>query len=208
MDALLIGDNEYGFHEFDRLGPHIEAALEAAGMTVTATTDPRRLRDLAGYDAVVDYTTDNGRVAPHREALIEFVRDGGGYAGIHAAADLTTGVDEHDPEMAALVGGRFVGHPDNSEFSVAVTAEHPVTAGVETFVVYDEPYDLEYGDVDVLARMDHPELGDMPVSWLHEYGDGPVFYCSLGHTEAALTHDAVTELVGNGVRWVGGEGKR
>jgi len=205
MDALLIGDNEYDFHEFDRLGPHIEATLEAAGVAVTATTDPGRLREARTYDAVVDYSTDNGRVAPHRDALLEFVRGGVGNAGIHAAADLTTGVDEHDPEMAALVGGRFVGHPDNSEFTVEVTADHPATASVEEFVVYDEPYQLEYADVEVLARMDHPELDDMPVSWVHEYGDGSVFYCSLGHTEAALAHDAVRRLIARGVRWTGGE---
>jgi len=205
MDVLFLGGNEYDFHQFDQLGPHIEKLLEAAGIAVTATTEKDDLLGLVEYDVFVDYTTNNERTDAQRDALLSFVRGGGGYAGIHCAADLTMAVEEPDPEMEALIGGRFITHPENSEFPVEITADHPITEGVENFSVYDEPYQLEYGDVDVLARMDHPELDDMPVAWINAYGDGPVFYCSLGHTEAALTHDAVRRLIAQGVQWAGGE---
>ena len=203
MDALLLGDDEFGFHEFERLGHHVESALEDAGIAVTATTDRDTLLELPDYDALVDYTTHNERTDTQREATLEFVSDGGGYAGVHPAADLTAGVEEFDSEMERLVGGRFLDHPDDADLPIDVVADHPVTEGITDFVVYDEPYRLTYGDVDVLARMDHPELGDMPVAWVHRYGEGRVFYCSLGHDEPALTHDAVRRLVGRGTRWAG-----
>lgn len=205
MDALLVGDNEYSFHEFDRLGPLIAEFLDGAGVEVTTTTDREDVRSVGEYDVLVDYSTHNGRTREQRDALLSFVRGGGGYAGVHPAADLTAGVDEPDPEMEALVGGRFLDHPEQTDLPVHVVADHPVTDGVGDFEVYDEPYELRYGEVDVLARMDHPELGDMPVAWVHDYGAGRVFYCSLGHDEPALAHDTVQCLVSRGVRWAGGE---
>jgi len=52
--------------------------------------------------------------------------------------------------------------------------------------------------------MDHPENEDMPVSWVKEYGDGRVFYCSLGHDYPARENEGVKALVRNGVRWAAG----
>jgi len=203
MDALLIGDDEFSFHAFERLGPIIAEFLEAEGIAVTATTDWEDVRSVGEYDALVDYSTHNGRTSAQRDALLSFVRGGGGYAGVHPAADLTAGVDDPDPEMEELVGGMFLDHPDQTDLPVHVVADHPVTERVGDFEVYDEPYRLRYDDVDVLARMDHPELGDMPVAWVRRHGDGRVFYCSLGHDESGLEHDAVQRLVARGVRWAG-----
>jgi type 1 glutamine amidotransferase len=204
MDALLVGDDAYSFHEFERLGPLLVSCLESADVTVTATTDWDDVLDVSAHDVLVDYSTDNDRTETQRDALLEFVRGGGGYAGVHPAADLTAGVDEPDPEMEALLGGMFLDHPDQTDLPVHVVADHPITEGVEEFEVYDEPYRLRYGDVDVLARMEHPELGDMPVAWVKPYGDGRVFYCSLGHDESALEHDSVRRLVSRGALWAGG----
>lgn len=82
-----------------------------------------------------------------------------------------------------------------------VDSHHPVTADLDGFRVWDEPYRLDVGDVRVLARMDHPELGDVPVAWVQAYGDGRSCYCSLGHGPHALANDGVRALLGAGARW-------
>ena len=48
--------------------------------------------------------------------------------------------------------------------------------------------------------MNHAGLGDLPVAWTKSYGDENVFYCSLGHTNAAFAHPAVQRLLAQGVR--------
>jgi type 1 glutamine amidotransferase len=212
IDALLIGENSV--HLFDEKAPLIEAAL-GDDVAVERTTDMAAFEDLAGYDVVVDYVTDNSLTEAQVAGLTAFVRDGGGYLPIHPAADLTSyiddegefrGRDEPVPEMRELIGGHFVGHPEQSTFGVRIVdGDHPVTAGVSDFEVYDEPYQLDVDEdrVDVLARMDHDELPeDYPVVWVHEVGSGRVCYSSLGHTDRALEHESHARILRNAVHWV------
>lgn len=207
IDALVIGGNRFPFHRFETMGPLIERTLAGADVNADLTTDRDALLDLAGYDVLVDYTTDSTLTDDQQDGLLSFVEGGGGYAGVHCASDLTTaegeGREEPVPALRELIGGHFVTHPEQAAFDVNVVySHHPVSAGIEDFHVWDEPYVVDYDeDVQVLARMDHPENGDMPVAWVKPYGDGRVFYCSLGHHRPAHTNAGVQSLLVNGVRW-------
>lgn len=209
--ALVIGGNRFPFHRFEKMGPLLQRAIATDGIAVDLTTDRDAfLRERsADYDVLVDYTTDSTLTDDQRSGLRSFVEDGGGYAGIHCAADLTTVVDgsrdEPFPELRALIGGHFVTHPEQGTFDVnVVDSHHPVSAGLEDLTVWDEPYVVDHDDdVQVLARMDHPENGDVAVAWVKPYGDGRVFYCSLGHDAPAITNEGVGALLVRGVRWAG-----
>lgn len=215
IDALVLGENSFPFHALDERGPDVEAAIGDAA-AVALSTDRDDLIDLAGYDVVVDYLTDSSLTDAQRDGLLSFVADGGGYLGIHCAADLTSthagdgeiaGRDEPFPELRDLIGGHFLDHPEQSTFDVdVVDGDHPVTADVEDFEVYDEPYQVAVDEdaVRVLARMDHPDLPDYPVVWVRPHGDGRVCYASLGHTEAAFATDEYRRLLRNAVAWVAG----
>jgi len=206
IDALLIGENEFDFHRFDEKATAFATVLERAGATATLTTDRDALAELESYDVLVDYLTDPP-MDDHQTAVIDYVRGGGGYVGVHCASDVGSFVEPQDA-YADLVGGRFVTHPEQSEFGVEIVdADHPITEGLSGFSVYDEPYQLEVdGDVRVLARMDHPheELAGMPVVWTRTEGDGSVAYCSLGHTDEAMGHETVRELLVRSVEWATG----
>lgn len=215
LRALVVGETTFGFHDFGDARPHLRAALERANVVPTLTTDRDALTALDAYDVVVDYLTDSDLTDSQRDGLLSFVGDGGGYAGVHCASDLTSFAgpdgdlrsnDDPFPELRAMLGGHFLGHPEQQDVAVEVTDPgHPITAGVPDFTVYDEPYDLDVDeDVHVVAQMDHPDSGDVPVAWAKRYGRGRVAYCSLGHTEAALRDDAVRALVGRSARWAAG----
>jgi type 1 glutamine amidotransferase len=215
LRALVLGESTFPFHDIADAAPHLRAALARANVDATVTSDREALTALGAYDVVVDYITDSGFTDAQRDGLLSFVSDGGGYAGVHGASDLTSvagpdgGLEANEepfPEMRTMLGGHFLGHPEQQDLSVSVTDPgHPITAGLDSFTVFDEPYDLDVDDdVHLLAEMDHPESGDVPVAWAKRYGRGRVAYCSLGHTEAALTHDAVQALVGRGARWAAG----
>jgi type 1 glutamine amidotransferase len=208
--ALIIGGNRFSFHRFDRMGPLLEETVTSIGVNADLTTDRDTLTDLDGYDVIVDYTTDSTLSDEQLDGLLSFVEAGGGYAGVHCASDLTATVDGHRdepvPELRDMIGGHFLRHPSQTTFAVKVAySHHPVSADLDDFQVWDEPYVVDYDDdVTVLARMDHPEVGDAPVSWVTEYGDGRVFYSSLGHDYPAHVNDGAQALLQNGVRWAAG----
>ena len=177
---------------------------------VTVSTDRD---DLTGeYDVLVDYLTDSSLTDDQLDALLAHVESGGGYVGVHCASDLTSTAaadpdelidtrEEPFPQLRDLVGGHFLTHPENAEFGVDVVDEHPITAGVDDFAVFDEPYQVDWDDdVQVLARMDHPDLDDYPVVWTNESA-GRVAYISLGHTDDALEHDGFMTMLRNAVDW-------
>ncbi|CCQ32846.1 ThuA domain-containing protein [Halorhabdus tiamatea] len=217
LQALLLGGTAFPFHDIEELGPHIEAALSAEGIDAEITTDREELAVLpdSEYDVCIDYTTDSEMTDAQLSGLLEFVERGGGYAGVHGAAALETTVpsdpddvvgerEEPNPELEELIGGRFIRHPDPAAFDVRIVdSHHPITINRADFQAYDEPYEVVTDDVHVLARMDHPDLGDMPVAWVKPYGDGRSFYTALGHFRSAFEGEA-RALLGAGVRWAGG----
>lgn len=220
VSALLLGDDVFPWHDVHERGPEIEAAL-GDSVAVETTTDRDRLLDLEEFDVFVDYLSDSTMTDEQREALFSFVESGGGYLGIHCAVDLTSthdgagGIDARDepfPELRALLGGHFLGHPEEGTFSVEIERDHPITDGVEDFEVYDEPYRVDVdtdanADADavtVLARMDHPaaDMDDYPVLWVKEYGDGTVGYCSLGHTTESFEHETHRRILRNAIGYI------
>jgi hypothetical protein len=216
VDVLAVGGNRFPFHRFEERGPTIRDAF-GDRVDVTLTTDREDLTALGGYDVVLDYLTDSTLTDARREGLLSFVADGGGYVGVHCAADLTSTesttpgavIDRREEPVEGLrelLGGQFRTHPEQTTFAVRVVDHyHPITATLSDFRVWDEPYVVDVDDdVSVLARMDHPEHADTPVAWTKRYGEGRVFYCSLGHGEPALTTPGVRALLDGGVRWAAG----
>jgi len=92
----------------------IEAITElgrAHGFGVVATEDPDRFTDrhLEQYSAIVFANTVGIVLTPgSRAAISRFVRRGGGWVGVHAAADTEY---EWDFYSKLLSGGRFLAHP-------------------------------------------------------------------------------------------------
>ena len=213
ITALAIGDDAFPYHRFETMGPLLAEFLEAEGISVDRTTDRDALSDLEEYDVFVDYTTDSTMTDEQLDALLSHVRSGGGYVGIHGASVLTSAVSDDSDEVSEtreatielreLIGGQFITHPEQCDLPIEITDhEHPITAPLEDFTVWDEPYDVEFDDDNrILARMNHEDLGDVPVAWTRMYGDGRVFYCSLGHDENAFENESFQELITRGVRW-------
>lgn len=210
IQTVLLGDNRFPYHRLEDFGPYIERMFDGSEIEIERTTDRGVLTDgtLDDVDVLMSAMTDNTLAEDQQDALLTFVEDGGGFAGVHGASCLQNRADDDDdepiPKLRNLLGGHFLGHPAQTSYRVTVTNSfHPITSDLESFHVWDEPYRLDTDDdVNVLARMDHPEVTDMPVVWTTSHGDGRVFYCSLGHNEHSLTNPAVAELYRRGVRWV------
>jgi len=208
--VLVVGETTFPFHDIEEKRTQFEDAL--GDLDVTVTTDRSAIADLGPGDVLVDYVTDSS-VDDYPDLVGDHIERGGGYVGVHCAADLTStaaedpdelidGLDEPIPALRERLGGHFINHPEQAEYGVDILAEHPITEGISEFRVYDEPYQVDVDDdVTVLARMDHAVLKDYPVVWTAPSDAGRVAYVSLGHTDDALEDESFRRLLQNSVEW-------
>jgi type 1 glutamine amidotransferase len=194
------------------------AALRALGRThgwtVEATEDSTAFRRdrLSQVDVVVFLNTSGDVLGPQgQDALRRFVENGGGYVGVHAAADT-----EYDwPWYGRLVGAYFEGHPEIQEATLRVEdAGHPATRPLDrTWVHRDEWYNYRSNPRDsvrVLLTLDESTYeggtmgDDHPITWCRTLGDGRAWYTGLGHTPESYADADVRALLTGGVRWAAG----
>jgi type 1 glutamine amidotransferase len=181
------------------------------GFAVTATEDPAAFTPsgLAGYRAVVFLSTSGDVLDPAgRTALQAYVRGGGGFVGIHSAADTEYGW----PFYGELVGARFAGHPAVQPLTVRFRPG-PLTAGLPaSWRVTDEPYNFRSHPegVQVLATLDESTYSggtmgaDHPVAWTSEVGRGRSFYTGLGHPDPIYADPVFRRLLAAGIRYATG----
>ncbi|ARQ68555.1 glycosyl hydrolase [Streptomyces marincola] len=194
------------------------AALRALGaehgFSVTATEDSAAFtpENLARYEVVSFLSTTGDVLNDAQQAAFEgWINDGGGYVGIHAAADT-----EYDWEWySGLAGALFHSHPHIQPATIDVEDRaHDATAHLgDTWERTDEWYDYRTNPRDsarVLASLDESsytggQMGDHPIAWCKEYDGGRAFYTGGGHTSESFTEpDFVRHLLG-GIRWAAGE---
>lgn len=156
--------------------------------------DKERLMDA---DLIVPCWT-MGEILPEYSANIRSaVAAGTGLAGCHGGM---CDAFRQDVEWQFMTGGQWVSHPgcDGVDYTVNIRrGSSPIVEGIEDFHVCSEQYYLHVDPaVEVLATTRFPVVNgyhcankpvDMPVAWTKFWGNGRVFYCSLGH------HDDVFE---------------
>jgi type 1 glutamine amidotransferase len=184
------------------------------GMVVDHTEDPARFTAsrLRRYRVVVFLSTTGDVLDQDGEgALRGFVEAGGGWVGVHAAADTEDGW----PWYETLVGARFARHPAVQRASVRVAdRDHPATARLPAiWVRTDEWYDFRTnprGRVRVLATVDESTYrgggmgADHPIAWCQPVGRGRALYTAGGHTAAAWAESRFLAHVVGALRWAAG----
>ncbi|MFJ9012740.1 ThuA domain-containing protein [Streptomyces canus] len=188
---------------------------ETGGFTVDATEDANAFtpKNLRRYDAVVFLSTTGDVLDPTQQRAFEgYIRQGGGYVGIHAAADT-----EYDWAFyGGLVGAYFQSHPAIQPATVvAEDRAHPSTSGLPpTWNRTDEWYNYRSNPRDrahVLASLDESSYtggtmnGDHPIAWCQDYQGGRAFYTGLGHTKESYADPAFLGHVLGGIRYAIGD---
>lgn len=196
---LLLGQaGERQFHNQPEHWAHLAGILRAADLSARLITDdPATLRPdlLAGFDVLLNFSTDLVVGAEQIAALTEAVQGGTGYVGLHAA----TATFRDSAAHTALIGSRFLRHPPIKRFTVEITAPaHPVVAGVTAFEVEDERYELAdlAADSEVLAQAE-----GFPMVYTRRHGAGRVCYIAPGHDGRALGQPAYARLVHQAIAW-------
>ncbi len=150
-----------------------------------------------------------GTITPEQEAgLLAAVKSGVGFAGWHGGIGDSF---RNNTEYQFMVGGQWVAHPGNViDYTVnIVEPDDPIVAGLEDFDIHSEQY---YMHVDpsneVLAtttfdgeRLPWIEGCVMPVVWKRMWGQGRVFFSSVGHVAPDFDVPQAREIVRRGMLW-------
>ncbi|MFF5636992.1 ThuA domain-containing protein [Streptomyces sp. NPDC012825] len=213
---VLVFSKTAGFRH-SSIAPGIAALRDlgtANGFTVDATEDAQAFTtgNLGQYEAVVFLSTTGDVLnAAQQTAFEQYVRSGGGYVGIHAAADT-----EYDwPFYEGLAGALFHSHPAVQSATVRVEDRaHDATAHLgATWQRTDEWYNYRANPrstAHVLASLDETSYtggnmsGDHPIAWCKGYEGGRAFYTGGGHTDESYAEPAFRRHLLGGIRWAAG----
>ena len=177
-----------------------EQVFRGRGEPVDLFSDP----PVSEQEAVREYwmTEEQG------EAVKAFVSAGGSALLYHNVTYIAT----DNEAFRDVLGAETQGHPPVRTFKVEVTdTDHPITQGVNDFVVTDEQHYLTYyGESEhVFLRSVNEEgltfkdLGaTCQAGWAHAYGDGRVCYLAPGHLIPVLWNPEYEKLQQNAVRWL------
>uniref|UniRef100_UPI0037C520B6 ThuA domain-containing protein n=1 Tax=Nonomuraea gerenzanensis TaxID=93944 RepID=UPI0037C520B6 len=211
---VLVFSKTAGFRH-DAIPAGIQAVRDlgaANDFTVTATEDAGAFTDLAGYEAVVFLNTTGDVLDDTQQAAFQsYVDGGGGYVGVHSAADT-----EYDwAYYGRLVGAYFKNHPAIQPATVRTEDRaHPATAHLgPAWTRTDEWYNYRANpraSVHVLQSLDEATYsggdmgGDHPITWCHPQERGRAFYTGLGHTIESYADPAFRNVLLGGIRYAAG----
>lgn len=219
--TALIFRGGWDGHEPALVSKRFAGLLEKNGYTCTITDTQETLLDLEylkSLDLIVPCWT-MGEIDPKaRENICKAVAEGTGLAGCHGGM---CDAFRNDVEWQFMTGGQWVSHPgcDGIHYTVNICkGSSPITAGLKDFEVCSEQYYLHVDPaVEVLATTRFPVYNgyhvsnkpvDMPVAWTKFWGNGRVFYCSLGHHDDIFDKFPTSEiLMERGLLWAA-EGKQ
>ncbi|WP_342086429.1 ThuA domain-containing protein [Dyadobacter sp. OTU695] len=224
-NAILVFSKTNGYRHAS-IEAGVKAIKEAAqkrGWEVIATENGAYFDGpcLKSYHAVVflsptgDFLTD-----AQQRAFEKYIENGGGYAGIHSAADC-----EYDWKWyGTLLGTRFRNHtflpyPTPKAQIVTEPGSHPAGIGLPArWTKKDEWYNFHENvrgkpGFQVLLTVDestYPAFwpkamgDDHPISWSRPVGKGRMFYTAIGHNASTYSDSTSMKHIMGGIAWAAG----
>ncbi|MDD3244416.1 MAG: ThuA domain-containing protein [Eubacteriales bacterium] len=215
MKQAIIFQGGWDGHEPVQTSARFASLLRKNGFSCTVydTMDP--LDDpavLEGMDLLVMCWTMGQIKDEHAQTICRAVAAGMGLAGCHGGM---CDAFRACTEWQFMTGGQWVSHPggDGVEYMVHIhPGSSPITQGLTDFKVCSEQYYLHVDPaIEVLATTRFPTVADynitnkpvdMPVAWTKFWGNGRVFYTSLGHHDDVFDQASQAQvLMERGMLW-------
>ncbi|THU39162.1 ThuA domain-containing protein [Niastella caeni] len=215
-DSILVFSKTAGYHHksIDVGIKTIQQLGLKYNFTVDTTTDSTKFvaGNLKKYAAVIFLNTTGDVLNDEQQnAFQQYIKAGGGFAGVHAASDTEYGW----PWFGKLVGAYFVKHPKIQEAvliindSTNIATKHLPRPWKRT----DEWYNFKdiQSDLHVLISIDETSYSggsngaNHPMSWYHNFDGGRAFYTALGHTEESYADPLFQEHLWGGIKYAMGK---
>jgi len=178
--------------------------------------------------------TEKGMSKEGKAMLLKAIQDGKGVIGFHCASDTfhkgpnsemvrpENGKYEVDPYIE-MIGGEFKGHGSQQKSTMKVASNtFPGLEDLKDFGFVEEWYSLNNlaPDMHVILVQDTNSMPakngqrepqyqrpPYPATWAKKYGNGRVFYTSMGHREDVWTNPIFQKVVIAGLNWAAGNTK-
>ena len=221
-NAVIELGQEHGF-TVDVWDPPIgrspgQPALSMASTPFTSTAALSQYATIM-FASPVDGTNSQNPASPRTlddaelAAFQGYIRQGGGFVGLHAATDEMHAV----PWFSRLTGGsaRFRNHPAQQTATMVVESpNHPSTTMLpKQWVRFDEWYNYTANprpDVHVLLTLDESTYSggsmgaDHPIAWCHNFEGGRSWYEGAGHVDSSYTDPLFLDHLLGGIEWTAG----
>ncbi len=221
MKKAWIFQGGWDGHEPKLTSKRFKDMLEKHGYeaTIFDTLDPMGdLKALKKLDLIVACWTMGEIKREYSKNVSIAVGSGVGLAGCHGGMCDSF---RQDTEWQFMTGGQWVSHPggDGIHYTVNINkGSSPIVEGLDDFTVDSEHYYLHIDPaIEVLATTRFPSVTyyhisnkpvDMPVAWTKFWGNGRVFYTSLGHHDDVFDKSPnAAVLMERGMVWAG-DGKQ
>ena len=217
MKKAWIFQGGWDGHEPQLTSKRFKGLLEKNGYeaTIFDSLDPMGdLEALKKLDLIVACWTMGEIKREYTVNISKAVGAGVGLAGCHGGMCDSFRMDT---EWQFITGGQWVSHPGGDGIPYTVNICHgssPITEGLSDFEVCSEHYYLHIDPaIEVLATTRFPSVPyyhisnkpvDMPVAWTKFWGNGRVFYTSLGHHDDVFDKSPNAHiLMERGLVWAG-----
>ncbi len=168
---------------------------------------------LKNYSAVVFLSTTGDVLNQFQQnEFMRFIQAGGGFVGIHAAADT-----EYDWWWyGKLLGAYFKSHPHQQKANVLRQPDQEgwlKLKAPEPWERFDELYNYKKisPDIHVLFKLDEKSYeggendGDHPIVWFHDFDGGRSFYTGFGHANESYTDSTFMNQLLDGINYAIGK---
>lgn len=167
---------------------------------------------LGQYDGFIFANTTGELPLPDKGAFLKSIESGKAFVGMHSASDTFHGSGSGVDPYIAMLGGEFLTHHAQAGVECLVQdGKHPATKTL------GESYCLEKEEIYLFKNYDgtkvrellvldkHPnkktQFGRFPISWCKAFGQGKVFYTSLGHREDVWENKLYQGHILGGIKW-------
>jgi len=221
---VLNFSGDYGYvHSSKKVGIPLIDSLGIANHWEVITTDTPSfftLKNLLKVDVIIFNNTCGNKGAifskAQQQAFQQFIRNGGGFVGIHCAGALWHEGGEFQKWYEGLVGTRLVDHPKVQQAKLVLEdSENNITSHLpKEWNVTDEWHRFSENPrehVNVLLSVDEDSYqgekkmgGDHPFTWYQYYDGGRSFFTSLGHTKAIYKSKNYQKMLEQAIVWAAG----
>ena len=191
------------------------AAKNNWNVELTEDSTAFNTENLSKFAAVIFLSTTGDVLGEKEEAAFEnYINSGGGFFGIHAAADT-----EYDWAFYnQLVGAYFDSHPNDPNVREATVVckdkTHSCTKHLpEKWVRSDEWYNYKsiQSNLKVLLELDETSYeggtnGSFhPIAWYHDQGKGRAIYTGGGHTSESFSEELFLQHLEGAIKYAIGQ---
>jgi type 1 glutamine amidotransferase len=211
---LLSGRNN---HDWQQTTPFIEKLFLQSGLFsvfVTEKPDTLKTTDLKKIDVVLSnwnsWPENDLRLPAETEnALLQFIKDGGGFVTFHASSSAFYKWPEFQEISTAAWIMDTTSHGKVSKTNVSIiNKKHPVTKGIKDFVIFDELWlnaavNPKFEVLGTASNKITTEDGikPQPSIMVAGYGKGRIFHTILGHDVKAMESVGFQTLLLHGAEW-------